>query len=60
MAKQNQLVNLKRKLKKHADGIAKHRDALRDLECEISDILEPTNRAVEAIDDAINAIGEIL
>ena len=43
---------------KHRDAIAKERDSLRELQSEIEDLLEPTNRGVEALDDAIHAISE--
>jgi hypothetical protein len=52
------LKQLRIKLEKHKTVIAKERDALRDLQDEIESILEPTDRGVEALQEAIDSISE--
>lgn len=51
---------LYKQLKKHLDAISKERDALRRLRNEIEDVLEPTNRGVEALEEAVYAFSEQL
>lgn len=50
------LVN---RLKHHRDKIASERGELRQIKDEIDELLEPTERAVDALDDAINAMSEV-
>lgn len=54
----SKLKCLLKQIEKHRDAIAKERDALRELQGEIQDLLEPTNRGVESLDDAIQAFSE--
>ena len=61
MNKKNKTTELKpllKRLEKHRNNIAKERDALRELYDEIEALLDPTNRGVEALDDAIESISE--
>ena len=52
------LASIPKQIKRHRDRIVKDRDALRLLVEEIEDFLEPTDRAIEALDDAVDALSE--
>ena len=52
------LKTLLKQLEKHRTAIGKERDALRELHEEIESLLDPVNRGVEALDDAITALSE--
>lgn len=54
------LAALKAKIKSHTDAISRERDALESLLEELTAALDPTDRAVEALRDAIYLIGEVL
>lgn len=58
--KTRSLATLRKLLNKHAANIAKERDALRALQDEIEEILDPTNRAIEALEEAVEAISETM
>jgi F0F1-type ATP synthase membrane subunit b/b' len=58
--KTRSLATLTKILNKHAANIAKERDALRELQDEIEEILHPANRAIEALENAVDAISEQL
>ena len=51
---------LMKQITKHRDFIAKERDALRELQSEIEDLREVTTRALDHLDDAIQAISEVV
>ena len=53
-----QLQELRDQLKTHCEALAKERDALREIQDEIEGILEPTDRGVEALEEAIASISE--
>jgi predicted nucleic acid-binding Zn-ribbon protein len=50
---------IKKALEKHRDRIGKERDALRDLESEITDLKETCERAYDDINCAIDALSEL-
>ena len=54
----DKLKPLLKQLEKHRNAIAKERDALRELQSEIADLLEPVECGVEALDDAISSFSE--
>jgi len=47
-------------IKFHKDEIAKHRDSLRAIYSELGDVLESTERGVEALEEAIDTLSENL
>lgn len=49
---------LKNKIAGHLVKISKERDALRLLRDEIDSVLEPTDRGIEALEEAIMALSE--
>lgn len=49
-----------KKIENHKKQIAKHRDALREIFENIETEIEAFDRGVEYLDDAINAISEIV
>ena len=51
---------LARQIKYHADRIGKERDALRQLTCEIADIEDASDRATDALQEAIDVLSEHL
>lgn len=54
------LPALKKALEIHAKRIAASRDALRDLQDEIENLLDPASRACEDLDSAIGALSEVV
>lgn len=54
----NHLKSLIRQLEKHRLAIAKERDGMRKMQDDIEDLLEPTSRGLEALEDAIAALSE--
>lgn len=49
-----------RAIRKHKAAIAKHRDALRSLHSDLTDIVESTDEGVRELEDAIDKLSEYL
>lgn len=47
------------RLEKHRERISKERDALRVMADEITDLIDATERGLESLDDAIQALSEL-
>jgi hypothetical protein len=52
------MATIVKQLEKRRDMIGKERDKLRDLAGEVSDLLEPTERAWDDIQSAIDTLSE--
>jgi len=51
--------SLIKRIESHRNKIALERDGLRKIKELVDELLEPTERAVEALDEAINSISEV-
>jgi hypothetical protein len=55
-----QLKTLKKVVKYHADGIAKHRDALRDILTDASELADCCEQANEMLECAVDHLSQLV
>ena len=54
------LATFIKQIKQHVNEIAKHRDALRDIEHDLNSILDSTNQGLEDLECAIDTLSQYL
>lgn len=54
------IAKLKTKVERHIEGIAKHRDALREILGDIEEHINSSSDAVELLEEAVDKLSETL